>query len=780
MKHLLLVLLASMWLSCSIAFTSDYHLPAPSRFTTIDTEEGSLPVLLLPGKQVRFLPNGIVSIAEYRQTGRDMEDPSSLIQEPISAQYEAMVWNWEWETSEITTITYKDQLNELWYHNIQPGIHVKYFLTESGALKYDVILEPGTQAKDVGVHLTGASFQKIDRHGRLIISTPWGKSRDEAPVSFMESMTERSMIRSSYSLTNSNRLSFEVEATPTTGEKLIIDPITMSWSSFLHSASSDDYMIAVVRDGAGFVYVAGYTETPSFPVTSGVYQGSFAGQIDAYVAKMSPDGDNLLWSTYLGGSNWDLAHALDIDSDGNLYVGGYTASSDFPITQTAAQTIMRGYSDGFVACLSPDGSTLQYATYLGGTDRDYLYDLVSDSTGNVIVCGYTFSYNFPITSGAYDGSYNGFGDGYVACISPDGNQILFSSYIGGTGFDICQAVDWAPDGTIGVVGNTNSTDLPVHQPLQNSLNLGNGNGTDDGFFLKLNHNASQLLTGTFIGGSGSDGVYAIQSNTAGEWFLAGNTFSANLVPTYSAYQTSYQGAGDVFIMRLDATGTSAIYSTYLGGTDVDYVKSIVVDEDDEAYVVGATRSTDWPVTGGLFGPSGQYDTYLTHVNADASVINSSTLMGGSYNDYPRSPSSVSLHGSTITIAVTTHSPNIQSAGNGYQKAKLNGLADAPWLVAFEGDIILPSTSNTYLKELKESGPVLLLTSSTEAWSWSLDNPEALSLSLSIWDLNGRELLRFSSNREEGPLPIPHLPSGCYIVKALREDGQQFVNQLIKL
>lgn len=779
MKHLLLVLLASMLFQCSYATTPDYHLPATSTFTTLETEAGLHPVLLMPGRQVRFLPEGVVSIAEYRRQGREVIDPMANLTEPIRSEYEVMVWNWEWEASEATTITMYEQKGELWYHNVQPGIHVKYFITETGAMKYDVLLEEGARAEDVGVQLSGAEFQKIDRKGRLIIETPWGKTRDEAPISFLETNGERSSIASSYLLTNKQRMSFSVESVPESEETVIIDPLTMSWSTFLHSTTSDDYMIAVVRDGANFVYCAGYTETPTFPVTSGVYQGTFGGQVDAYVAKMTADGDNLLWATYLGGTGWDLAHALDIDPNGNLYVAGYTASLDFPVTLNAAQTVMRGLSDGFVTCLSPDGSTMNYSTYLGGTDRDYLYDLVCNNTGQVIVAGYTFSSNFPTTSGAYDQTYNGYGDGYVASLNSDGTQILFSSYLGGTGFDITQALDWAPDGTIGIVGNTNSTDLPLNQPIQSSLNLGNGNATDDGFFLKLNQDASQLLTGTFIGGSGSDGLYAVQASANGEWFMTGNTFSSDYSTTPSAYQTSYQGAGDVFVTRLDPGGTSIVYSTYLGGSDVDYVKSIAVEDDDEVYVVGATRSANWPVTGGLYGPSGQYDAYLTHLNADASVINSSTLMGGSYNDYPRSPSSISLSGNLITVAVTTHSPNIQSVGNGYQKAKLNGLSDAPWLAGFEGDVILPPDLDAPLEDLGTPVSEFLLSQTANGWYWELTHHQDSRVRISVWDLSGREITNSSERSNQGIIRVDNLPSGSYIVRAITGDGHQFVNRLIK-
>lgn len=779
MKRLLLVLLASMFLSGFATQIPDYPSSTPSTFTLIPTDGIDVYTAQLPGKQVRFLPDGIVSIAEYRRVGREEADLSAPLTKPLQSEYEVMIYNWQWESSEHSTPVIDSESGELWYRNIHRGIHLKYYFTEKGLLKYDVIAEPGSNPDLIAATLDGASFQSIDQKGRLVIETPWGKSRDEAPVSFVEEHHSLSTITSAYDLSGKGRLEFDVDFESNKNQTLIIDPLTMSWSTFLHSPTSDDYVIAVVRDDNNFLYVAGYTETPFFPITSGVYQGTFGGQIDGYVSKLGPNGDYLVWSTYLGGTDWDMAYALDIDAQGNLYVGGYTASADFPVTTGAAQEAMRGMSDGFVTKLSPNGSSLGYSTFVGGTDRDYLYDLVCTDAGEVYFTGYTFSSNFPTTSLAFDQSYNGYGDGFLGGLTVNGDALAFSTYMGGTGFDMAQSLDRAPNGDLAVVGNTNSLNLPLINPIQSTLNYGGGNATDDGFFLRFNSDASQLLTGTYIGGSDSDGLYAIKASAAGQWFMAGNTNSSDLGTSLSAWQKNYQGSGDVFVMRLDASGTAVVYATYLGGSDVDYVKAIAVEADDEVYVLGASRSTDWYISGGLFGPSGQYDAFLTHLTADGSAINSSTLLGGSYNDYPRSPSSLDLSGNLISMAITTHSQNVQSAGNGYQQTKLNGLSDAPWLVGFEGDVLLPPDQEVGLIPAESILPELTISKMGEFWSWQLINSDSEVKSISLWDISGRQVFLSRERVESGILHFPHLSSGTYILLVATEAGNYYRNRIIQ-
>ncbi|MDP5171656.1 MAG: SBBP repeat-containing protein [Bacteroidia bacterium] len=797
MIRTLLVLLASTLFQIT-ATASDPDLSAPvlpeSRaFQWVETQEASYFLLALPGRQVRFLPGGTVSMAEYRRQADDT-DPRFLPDDPKAHQYEVMVWNWQWSadhaekaptgmgnlqrsTLQQTDPAKQDLFAELWYKDIHPGIDLRYYLTAEGQLKYDFIVAPGADPSLITAEISGGDFDKIDSKGRLVVETPWGKIRDEAPVSFVQREGAWHDIASGYELSE-GMLHFDIDAERASTETLIIDPLTMSWSTFLHSSTSDDYVIAITRDANNFIYAAGYTETPTFPVTPGVYQGSFQGVIDAFVSKLGPNGDYLVWSTYLGGSDWDLAYAMDIDANGRLYVGGYTASSDFPVTANAAQQGKEGFIDAFIVCMNLQGTAIHYSTYLGGSDRDYLYDLICTATGQVYVTGYTFSGDFPVTMGAYDQSYNGYGDAFVTGISANGSSLLFASYLGGTGFDMGQALAQAPDGKIGVVGNTNSLNIPLVNPLFSQLNLGGGNATDDGFFFRISEDGSTLLNGTYLGGSGSDGLYAVQVNAVGDWFMAGNTYSTDLFTTVNAYQKNYQGNGDVMVARLSANATSVNYLTYLGGTDVDYLKAIAVEPDDELYLLGATRSANWPVTGGGAPLAGQYDSYLTHLTANGAAINSSVLLGGSYNDYPRSPSGLDLTGNKLALAITTHSINVPSAGNGFQKNKLNGLADAPWLVGLEGDVVLDAVMEPDLEQALAVGNAFAVSWDGDTWAWSMEKEMEEQIRLSLWNMMGQSIWEEQGTQSSGDLRSVHAAAGTYVLRAIRADGTQFHTQIL--
>jgi len=187
--------------------------------------------------------------------------------------------------------------------------------------------------------------------------------------------------------------------------KLSSDLSDLLASTFL-GEGDDDYARALALDGQGNVYVAGYTHSSGFPTTDGAYDTSHNGYYDVFVSKLSSDLSTLLASTFLGGGNWDEAYALALDGDGNVYVAGYTESSDFPTTDGAYDTRLDGDGDAFVSKLSSDLSTLLASTYLGGGSYDKVYALALYGVGNVYVAGWTYSFDFPTSAGAYDTSHN--------------------------------------------------------------------------------------------------------------------------------------------------------------------------------------------------------------------------------------------------------------------------------------------------------------------------------------------------------------------------------------
>jgi hypothetical protein len=351
--------------------------------------------------------------------------------------------------------------------------------------------------------------------------------------------------------------------------------------------------------------------------------------------------DPLIYSTYLGGSGQDWGHAIAVDSAGNAYVTGFTSSTDFPITPGAFQSACEGCSvdngDAFVSKLNPSGSALVYSTYLGGSGS-YGLGIAVDSTGNAYVTGYTYSTDFPITTGAFQtifGGASGDANAFVTKLNPTGSALVYSTYLGGTyagGNGI--AVDSARNAYVtGFAGKG----FPTKNPLQAALAGGIGL---DAFVSKLNPEGSALVYSTYLGGSGQDVGSGIAVDTAGNAYVAGTTASTDF-PTRNPLQPTCGGgngnsvcggyAGDAFVSKINSTGSALVYSTYLGGSGNDGANGIAVDGTGNAYVVGTTTSADFPTKNPLqptFGGGGGSDAFIAEINRSGSALVYSTYLGG--------------------------------------------------------------------------------------------------------------------------------------------------------
>jgi PKD repeat protein len=257
---------------------------------------------------------------------------------------------------------------------------------------------------------------------------------------------------------------------------------SLVYSTYLGGAGSDvGYGIAL--DGSGNAYVTGYTASDGFPVTSGAFQTAYRGGNEAFVCKLGQDGSSLVYSTYLGGSGSDYGYGLAVDGSGNACVSGSTQSIDFPVTPGAFQSARASTTDAFVAKVSPDGSSLVYSTYLGGTGNDYSRAIAIDSHGNAYVTGYTISTNFPVTPGAYQTTRKGNNDVFLTMFGPGGSPI-YSTYIGGTSADECYGIALDGSGNVYLTGLTRSTGFPV-TPGAYDTTFGGGSGFYDAFVLKM-------------------------------------------------------------------------------------------------------------------------------------------------------------------------------------------------------------------------------------------------------------------------------------------------------
>ncbi|SFD52365.1 conserved repeat domain-containing protein [Paenibacillus catalpae] len=326
--------------------------------------------------------------------------------------------------------------------------------------------------------------------------------------------------------------------------KLSPDGSSLIYSTFLGGQGVDTgFSIAV--DGVGSAYVTGSTNSFDFPITSSALQPVLNGNLeDAFVAKISPDGTLLEYSTFLGGFGIDEAFGIAVDGSGDAYVTGMTTSFDFPTTPGAFQISPNGVISAFVSKINGNGTALLYSTYLTGGGDDEAKGIAVDEFGQAYVTGSTTSFDFPITPGAYQPFYHGgASDAFVTKLSPDGNYLVYSTFLGGEGADSGNGIA-VRSGFAYVTGNTGSFNFPITPDAIQPFPEGG-----DGFLTQFNIDGASLVFSTFIGGSSSDADNAVAVDNQGSVYLTGQTFSPNFPVTPGVVQPFLRGSSDAFVMK---------------------------------------------------------------------------------------------------------------------------------------------------------------------------------------------------------------------------------------
>lgn len=395
------------------------------------------------------------------------------------------------------------------------------------------------------------------------------------------------------------------------------------------------------------------------------------------MAKLSPDGGTLLFATYLGGSKGEIAHGVDVDAAGNVYVAGTTMSGDFP-TVRAVQPSFRGTDDAFVTKLDPSGSSIVYSTFLGGADTDIALEVaVQRATGEAWVGGAALSTNFPTTANAFrrTGSY----DGFVARFSATGG-LIYSTYLGG---GTARAEDLAIDAQGNAYLTGSALSFPVTPGAFQTGGQCNGCslGRADAFVAKMNPEGSALVWATYLGGSAVDRGYGIAVDADGEVYVVGATesTSATTLPfptTPGAFQTT--GGIDAFVTKLNATGSALVYSSFLGGSTRDQAFSVAVDATEAAYVTGSTQSGNFPLvapTQATLGVSGSLDAFLTVIDPTGSSLRFSTYLGGTGRDEGHHVV-LDATGSAAHVTGQTSSSNFPVTAGAFQTQQRNFSTEA--------------------------------------------------------------------------------------------------------
>jgi hypothetical protein len=403
------------------------------------------------------------------------------------------------------------------------------------------------------------------------------------------------------------------------------------YSSYV-GGSGEDRALGIALDAAGNAYVTGETESVDFPTTAGAFQGSApsqGGDFDVFVFKANAAGTALVFSTYLGGPTGDdSGRGIALDTSGNIYVVGETDSVGFPTTSGAFRTTLTGEqclfdgefficSDAFVTKMNTTGTALIYSTFLGGTRFDEAFRVAVDATGHAYVVGQTCSTDFPRVANlqaAYGGGVCDFafvvgaGDGFLARLNPSGTGVIFSTHLGGSGDDAAHGLAIDAAGNAYVTGFTPSPNFPIKKPIQPTLPSAVGSA----FLLKTTA-AGALVYSTYLGGTGSAQTFNVDLpggvkgmrfdvgvrvavDAAGQAHVVGATGSGNLPTTVGVQQVALGLQIDVFVVKVDAAGSALLYSTYLGGSQVDVGLGLALDAQGNAYITGATSSSNFPVT----------------------------------------------------------------------------------------------------------------------------------------------------------------------------------------
>jgi lysophospholipase L1-like esterase len=508
------------------------------------------------------------------------------------------------------------------YKNFYPGVDLIFKGTEA-QLKHELVLSQGADPASIVLSYSGQDNLSLAEDGSVLIRTAIGNITDSAPFCYQEIDGTRVTIEGRYQMIDDHRIGFDIDSY-NKSYPLVIDPI-LKYSTYLGGSSSDGGQ-SIAVDSSGNVYVTGYTSSTDFPIQN---PGTYAGGQDAFVTKLSPGGNTLVYSTYLSGSNYEYGSGIAVDGSGNAYVTGYTFSTDFPI-QNPYQDARAGGPYVFVTKLSPGGNTLVYSTYLGGSSANYGFGIAVDGSGNAYVIGDTTSTNFPIQN-PYQSTLAGNYDIFVTKLSPAGNTLVYSTYLGGSVEDHGDSIAVDGSGNAYLTGYTRSTDFPIQNPYQSTKA-----GYTNAFVTKLNPGGDTLAYSTYLGGSDYDIAECIAVDHSGNAYITGGTESTDF-PIKNPYQSTkaggYYDISDAFVTKLNPEGDTLVYSTYLGGSGGDHASGIAVDGNGSAYVTGHTDSANFPTKNPYQGTNtGGSDVFITKLSSGGNTLVYSTYLGGSSSD----------------------------------------------------------------------------------------------------------------------------------------------------
>lgn len=540
--------------------------------------------------------------------------------------------------------------------DVYPGINLLHYGNQK-QLEYDFEVAPGANPSVIALRFTGADRMELSTAGDLILHLGEERIQQPKPIIYQTIAGRRIEVFGGYQLVNADTVKFSL-GNYDVSVPLIIDPV-ISYAAYF-DAPGDDRLWAVAIGPQGDLFLAGETLSTSDFATSGAFQTNFAGALaghgDAFVSRhKNNDSQTDVYVTYLGGIAHDVAFALAVDDDGNAYVTGYTASTNFP-TRFAVQTNIAGPAvpgftippvDCFIAKIGPQGTNVIFSTFYGGSGggfngegNDIGRGIALDAARNVYVAGQTFSTNFPTKNTALTNK-SGFEDAFLVKLDAAGTNVIYAAYLGGAGRDYAFDVAVDAGGNPIVIGSTASTNFPVTtNAFQLYLNQStNITSADDAFLVSFLSTTGAVAYATFLGGTNNDRAARVATDSAGAAYITGWTQSGSFprtttnLPVVVVSNTTY---ADVFVTKLTPGNTNLDYSLVFGGDGQDQGWDIGVDTQGHAHITGETASLNFPTN--AYGASlsgtnaGGIDAFLAEINSTGTGLVYSGYLGGPYTD----------------------------------------------------------------------------------------------------------------------------------------------------
>ncbi len=513
------------------------------------------------------------------------------------------------------------------YRGIYPGVDLRYRFNKQRILEYDIILHPGANPMDLIATYDGATDLCIDDTGALHVEGRFRDIIEQNPRVFQHIDGNDLVIPARFAPIDSNSFKFEVGDQYRSEYALSIDP-AIEYSTYLGGEARED-IPSIAVDDQGSIFLTTATEGTNFPLKDPYQSESYAGcdetscKSDAVIARLSSSGNNLIFSTYLGGVGHDAGIDIALDSDGDPIVLGVTYSPEFPVTTLfGSSETLQGT---FVAKFTSDGDSLIFSSILCGSGGVRPTGLDLDQSENIYLTGTTWSHDFPLRnpfSAEFSGEYSPF----VSKISASGDSLVYSTYLGAQGRAQDIAVD--SDGCAYVAGYTSDENFPSRNAFQ-PFDYFTLPAT---FLTKLNAAGDDLVYSTAYDGRGGEAAHKVAVDAVGQAYMVGETDSPDL-PVRNAVVGSYGGWDDAFVVEFNTQGDDIIYSTYLGGSHFELGFALDIDDEGRAVVGGLTLSDDFPTKFPLQEPQpNESSAFISIINAGGGTLAFSTHFGG-YTGY---------------------------------------------------------------------------------------------------------------------------------------------------